>query len=80
MVWRRFDTYSTVTLSQLHYHIQGVMGWELAHLFSFHAEHGLELNDSSILANVCRIGDTLGYVYDFGDNWEHLVTIEKGGR
>ncbi|MGJ0490081.1 plasmid pRiA4b ORF-3 family protein [Methylobacter sp.] len=80
MVWRRFDTYSTVTLFQLHYHIQGVMGWELAHLFSFQAEHGLELNDSSILANVCRIGDTLGYVYDFGDNWEHLVTIEKEMR
>ncbi|WP_432745253.1 hypothetical protein ABXJ76_06360 [Methylobacter sp. G7] len=29
MVWRRFDTYATITLSQLHYFIQGVMGWEL---------------------------------------------------
>jgi hypothetical protein len=25
MVWRRFDTYATVTLSQLHYFIQGIM-------------------------------------------------------
>ncbi|OLR69117.1 hypothetical protein BI312_26010 [Xanthomonas citri pv. citri] len=27
-VWRRFDTYADVKLSQLHYFIQGVMGWE----------------------------------------------------
>jgi hypothetical protein len=78
VVWRRFDTYSTVTLSQLHYFIQGVMGWELAHLFSFHDELGrFEISNRSTLANVCRVGDTLRYVYDFGDNWEHLVTIEK---
>ncbi len=80
-VWRRFDTYSTLTLSQLHYCIQGVMGWEMAHLFSFHDELGrCEINNSLILANVCRIGDTLCYVYDFGDNWGHLVTIEKEMR
>lgn len=34
-VWRRFDTYADVKLSQLHYCIQGVMGWELMHLFSY---------------------------------------------
>lgn len=78
VVWRRFDTYPTVTLSQLHYYIQGVMGWELAHLFSFHGELGhLEINKSYTLAKISRIGDTLSYLYDFGDNWEHLVTIEK---
>lgn len=81
MVWRRFDTYSTVTLSQLHYFIQGVMGWELAHLFSFHDKLGRDItNDRLTLADVCRIGDTRCYVYDFGDNWEHLITIEKEMR
>ena len=34
-VWRRLDTYADVKLSQLHYFIQGAMGWELAHLFSY---------------------------------------------
>jgi len=80
MVWRRFDTYANATLSQLHYFIQGAMGWELAHLFAFQAESGLELNDSMCLANVCGIGDTLHYLYDFGDDWEHLITIEKEMR
>jgi hypothetical protein len=23
-----------------------------------------------------RVGDTLGYVYDFGDHWEHTLTVE----
>jgi hypothetical protein len=78
MVWRRFDTYSTVSLSQLHYCIQGVMGWEACHLFSFHDGMGyFELNKSSTLANISRVGDTLRYIYDFGDDWEHFLTIEK---
>ena len=77
-VWRRFDTYSTVTLSELHYIIQGAMGWELAHLFTFNDELGrFQIGDDSVLANICRLGDSLLYVYDFGDNWEHLVTVEK---
>ena len=77
-VWRRFDTCSTVTLSQLHYFIQGAMGWELAHLFTFHGELGrFEISNSAVLANACRPGDSLLYVYDFGDHWEHLVTVEK---
>jgi len=60
MVWRHFDIYATVTLSQLHYFIQGIMGGELAHLFSFHDKLGRHMtNDSSTLADVCRIGDTL---------------------
>ncbi|MCR2831767.1 plasmid pRiA4b ORF-3 family protein [Acidithiobacillus ferrooxidans] len=31
-VWRRFDTYADVNLSQLHYFTQGAKGWELAHM------------------------------------------------
>ena len=23
-----------------------------------------------------QVGDTLGYVYDFGDHWEHTLTVE----
>lgn len=77
-VWRRFDTSSNITLVQLHYFIQGVMGWELAHLFSFHDNLGrFEISQEAVLAHVCRPGDSLLYTYDFGDNWEHRITVEK---
>ena len=68
VVWRRFDTYADVRLSQLHYFIQGAMGWDLMHLFSYQDGHGYGCQISS---------EALTYTYDFGDNWLHLVTVEK---
>lgn len=78
-VWRRFDTYADVKLSQLHYYIQGVMGWELMHLCSYQDGRGYggQISSESRLSDVCRVGDALTYTYDFGDNWEHLVRVEK---
>ena len=78
-VWRRFDTYADVKLSQLHYFIQGAMGWELAHLFSYQdgRGHGCQISSELRLCDVCRVGDALTYTYDFGDDWQHLVTVEK---
>lgn len=78
-IWRRFDTCAAVKLSQLHYFIQGAMGWELFHLFSFEDGHGygMVIGTESKLCNICRVGDTLTYTYDFGDHWQHLVTVEK---
>jgi hypothetical protein len=76
-VWRRFDTETTVTLNQLHEIIQGAMGWELAHLYSFHNGLGQEIRSGATLATVARPGDSLVYLYDFGDDWQHAVTVEK---
>ncbi len=76
-VWRRFDTYADVTLLQLHHIIQGAMGWDLAHLYSFEHRYGGEFSNESRLCDVCGVGDTLTYVYDFGDDWQHLVSVEK---
>lgn len=69
-VWRRFDTHADVKLSQLHYFIQGAMGWELMHLFSYQDGHGYDCQISSEvrLCNVCHVGDALTYTYDFGDH------------
>lgn len=78
-VWRRFDTYAEVKLSQLHYFIQGAMGWELMHLFLYQdgRGHGSQISSELLLCDVCRVDDALTYTYDFGDNWRHLVTVEK---
>ncbi|MBO9768260.1 MULTISPECIES: plasmid pRiA4b ORF-3 family protein [Xanthomonas] len=76
-VWRRLDTYADVELSQLHYFIQGAMGWELMHLFSFGHGNGSEIPSKRRLCDVSGIGETLIYTYDFGDDWQHRVTVEK---
>jgi hypothetical protein len=77
-VWRRFDTYADVKLTQLHHFIQGAMGWELAHLFSYQGRgHGSQISNELRLCDACRVGDALTYTYDFGDDWQHLVRVEK---
>jgi len=77
-VWRRIETYPTVSLSELHAIIQAAMGWEMVHLFCFHDEHGGGQIDSSAgLSDVCRLGESVRYQYDFGDDWQHLVTVEQ---
>lgn len=76
-IWRCFDTESTVTLDTLHDIIQGAMGWELAHLYAFHNALGQEIRSGETLTELVHPGDSLLYVYDFGDDWQHLVTVEK---
>ena len=78
-VWRRFDTYADVTLLQLHHIIQGAMGWDLAHLYAFEDGHGYggQFSNALRLCDVCQVGDALTYAYDFGDDWRHLVSVEK---
>jgi hypothetical protein len=87
-VWRRLLIPSTMTLAELHQAIQAAMGWEDCHLHAFdiagrqygdrHAvddvadENRLTLN-GLVKSGVARFA----YTYDFGDNWEHTVVIEK---
>ena len=83
----------TMTLADLHQAIQAAMGWDNDHLHAFDIggrqygdrhtvddvadENRLTLN-SLLKSGVARFAYT-----DFGDNWEHMVVIEKsraGGR
>ncbi|HEX5401397.1 MAG TPA: plasmid pRiA4b ORF-3 family protein [Pseudonocardiaceae bacterium] len=87
-VWRRLEVPADLDLGQLHEVIQVAMGWQDCHLHVFSdgdTEYGLpdpELghNDeravhlSQLLAGV---RDRLLYTYDFGDDWEHDITLEK---
>ena len=88
-VWRRIEVPGSITLAELHLVIQMAMGWTNSHLHEFEIagrtygqidvdapEHLLDAADLT-LAEAAGIGDRFTYLYDFGDNWAHVVTVEK---
>lgn len=89
-VWRRVLVPQTITLVQLHLVIQAAFGWGHSHLHEFIAGDGERYgtadpmydppgsikSEKTRLTTVLRTS-TLSYVYDFGDYWDHRITIEK---
>ncbi|MEI2664748.1 plasmid pRiA4b ORF-3 family protein [Rossellomorea sp. LJF3] len=92
-IWRRVLIPNTVSLHQFHHVIQAAMGWSNSHLYSFDTRHGdfeypgeeYEFDASrtynsskAILGNVLdEKNDKISYTYDFGDNWQHQILLEK---
>jgi len=82
---------STIELSKLHDVIQIIMGWTNYHLHHFEVGdrfYGVpnpdffsseELDEKKHTLNelLKKKGDSIGYEYDFGDGWEHRITLEK---
>lgn len=95
LVWRRVTVQETVKLKKLDRIIQESMGWTNSHLHAFHIEgkrYGAKkVDDWDLDAGMLdekryAIRDVLGgagfafdYVYDFGDDWEHRITVESIG-
>jgi hypothetical protein len=87
-IWRRLVVPATMTLADLHEAIQAAMGWAGGHLHSFDIA-GRQYGDPQILEDVAdetrltlngvlRSGVIrFAYTYDFGDNWQHQVLIER---
>jgi hypothetical protein len=77
------------TLGDLHEVIQVVMDWDGDHLHSFTADgvrysgsyHRLDDSSDEDMARLSRVmpavRTVVTYVYDFGDWWEHVITLEK---
>lgn len=92
-IWRRILIPGNTTLHDLHLMIQATMGWLNYHLYEFDVRGELyndpDLGEdvSDIPARNSRktrihdihvnAGDTFHYTYDFGDNWEIDVLLEK---
>lgn len=87
-VWRRLAMPGTMTLGDLHRAIQAAMGWEDCHLHAFEidGEHYGDRRTVDDVADENRVTlnslsrsgvARFAYTYDFGDNWEHAITIEK---
>jgi hypothetical protein len=87
-IWRRLLVPDTMTLGDLHHAIQGAMGWCDGHLHAFDID-GRQHGDRSTVDDVAdenrlTLNDLtksgiarFAYTYDFGDDWEHIVAIEK---
>jgi hypothetical protein len=88
-IWRRFTVPAGITLDRLHDIIQIIMGWEDSHLHQFsigkkrYTENPEFREDGLEEANY-RLGDLVkqknrvfGYLYDFGDRWEHEIVLEN---
>jgi hypothetical protein len=90
LIWRRVQVPAASTLSELHEVIQTAMGWEGYHLHQFeiggrrYASPGedslggeVDERNERLGGLVTGAGQSFRYEYDFGDGWEHLVTVES---
>lgn len=89
-VWRRVLVPQDCTISVLHETIQIAMGWWNCHLHRFlirGKEYGVAYEGGISFADdpdQTRLGDfrfrpseRFGYLYDFGDKWDHDIVVEK---
>jgi hypothetical protein len=91
-IWRRIQVRSDITLARLHGVLQAVMGWTDMHLHQFvirEKYYGVPDEDEVGLSKPVDEGkyslsdvvsgenSAFAYDYDFGDNWEHELVVEK---
>ena len=92
VVMRRVVVPANIRLDRLHLVIQAIMPWTNSHLYEIRVgEVGWGEMDpdgvfdgplaaskatlTSVLADARK--KTFGYIYDFGDGWEHTIKLEK---
>jgi hypothetical protein len=88
-IWRRVQAPGTLSLAVFHGVIQTVFGWTDTHLHQFVIagrtygqpdDFDQALDDESAVSLARAAGTRTRrflYIYDFGDNWEHEVAVEK---
>ena len=88
-VWRRFAVPGEITLDRLHDVIQIVLGWQDRHLHAFdidgkrftegpeEKEDGQAEKGHRLCDLVTRAKAKFAYEYDFGDDWQHTVVVER---
>jgi hypothetical protein len=79
---------SAFSLADLHFVLQVAMGWKNSHLHQFTVDRvrytdltpddPKDMRDerSLRLSELARKGKSFTYEYDFGDGWDHHITIE----
>jgi hypothetical protein len=90
-IWRRIQVPGDIPLFKLHFIFQVTMGWTNSHLHEFligDQSYGTPDEDGWDIREVKEEKDyrleqvipgtsfQFGYLYDFGDSWEHTVLVE----
>lgn len=90
-IWRTVEVPGASSLADVHLALQVAMGWTNSHLHQFKigdTSYGMvDVDDSDDLEiedereyelqDLVGNGDSFLYEYDFGDGWEHDVTVKK---
>lgn len=88
-IWRQVEAPTSITLKVLHDIVQATIGWFDCHLWEFTVggrKYGPPMDDGGMEprkdAAKVRLRDllrsrkaVLDYLYDFGDGWEHRITV-----
>src|ERR1700693_2671644 len=90
VIWRQVEVPTSIPLKVLHNVFQAAMGWFDYHLWEFtigERRYGLPMDEDwgtepRIDAAKARLREvlrprrtTIDYLYDFGDSWEHRLTV-----
>jgi len=90
LIWREVEVPTSITLKVLHDVIQAAMGWSDYHLWEFMVgkqRYGLRMDgdwDTEPRKDAAKVRlrdvlkprrTTINYLYDFGDGWEHRLTV-----
>ena len=90
LIWREVEVATSISLKTLHAVIQAAFGWRNYHLWEFSlgkrpygAPSDEDWGEEPLVdAGKVRLADLLGpsktkidYMYDFGDSWEHRLTV-----
>lgn len=91
-IWRRVVVDGGISLYELHWAIQDVMGWTNSHLHQFKhkkvyyhepweddgwEDDFFDEHEYSLDQVLTRPKAKMIYEYDFGDSWDHEVVLEK---
>jgi len=87
-IWRRLEVPADISLAQLHTVIQVAFDWDDCHLHVFESPYGSFGTADADLGHRAEAPVTLEqvapavkskirYTYDFGDDWEHDIVVEK---
>jgi Plasmid pRiA4b ORF-3-like protein len=90
LIWRRLLVHADTSLADLHHILQLVIGWTNSHLHRFliHGKEygiaydaGLGFDDDPKQIRVAdfrfRLRERFLYEYDFSDNWQHDIRVER---